>query len=92
MASGRQPFAGELVIGSEATELVPVIVHRVHLGLVGTVQFAAQLHIVGRVGEDQVGAAGGQRLHALHAVAFENLIQFQRAHKSRPSYQQQDSQ
>ena len=37
-----------------------MIVHRIDLGLVGTAQLAAQLHIVGRVGEHQVGAAFGQ--------------------------------
>ena len=76
---GGQPFAGEAVIVGEAVELVPMIVDRIDLGLVGAAQFAAQLHIVGRVGEDQVGAALRQRVHALDAVAFDHLIQFQHA-------------
>ena len=75
-----QPVAGEAVIVGEAAELVPVIVDRIHLGLVGAAQLAAQLHVVGRIGEDQIGAAFGQRVHARHAVAFDDLIQFQRCH------------
>ena len=62
-ARGGQPVAGEAVIFGEAVELVPVIVHGIDLGLVGTAQFAVELHIVGRVGEDQIGAAFGQRVH-----------------------------
>ena len=45
-----------------------------------TAQLAAQLHVVGRVGEDQVGAARGQGAHAFDAVALDDLIQFQRTH------------
>ena len=56
-----------------------MIVHRIDLGLVGTAQIAAQLQIVGRVGEDQIGAAFRQRVHARDAVAFDDLIQFQHA-------------
>jgi len=44
---GLQPLAGELVVGGEALELVPVVVDRVDLGIVGTQQVAAQLQIVG---------------------------------------------
>ena len=73
----RQPFAGEAVIIGEAVELVPMIVDRIHLGLVGTVQVAAQLQIVGRIGENQIGAAFRQRVHLRDAVAFNHLIQFQ---------------
>jgi hypothetical protein len=80
MARRAQPVAGELVIGRKAAELVPVIVHRIDLGLVGAVQLTLELHVVGRVGEHQVGAAGGQGAHALHAVALDDLIQLQRTH------------
>ena len=87
-----QPVAGEAVIVGEAAELVPVIVDRIDLGLVGTAQFAAQLQIVGRVGEDQIGAAFGQRVHALDAIAFDHLIQFQTAMRPPEFYQQRDAQ
>ena len=38
-------------------------------------QLAAELQIVGRVGEDQVDGAGRQALHEVDAVADENAIQ-----------------
>jgi hypothetical protein len=69
-AGGLQPFAGELVIGREALELVPVVVNRVDLGIVRTQQVAAQLKIVGRVGENQVDRLLGQGVHRLDAVAL----------------------
>ena len=89
-ARGRQPFKGEAVIIRETAELVPMIVDPVHFGLVGAGEFAAQLHVVGRVGEDQVGTAFRQRIHAGDAIAFDDLIQFQDALP--PEYQQRDSQ
>jgi hypothetical protein len=47
-----QPGAGEGVIGLEAGEAVPRVVHRVDLGVVGAVEVAAELQVVGRIGED----------------------------------------
>ena len=38
---GREPFAGELVVGLEAGELVPGIVHGIDLGIVRAMQIAA---------------------------------------------------
>ena len=45
-------------------------------GLIGAAQFPAQLHVVGRVGKDKVGASFRQRVHALDAIAFNHLIEF----------------
>jgi hypothetical protein len=59
-AHGQQPGTGEGVIGVEAFELVPVVVARVDLRLVRPVQVAAELQIVGRIGEDQVDGPGRQ--------------------------------
>jgi hypothetical protein len=59
-ARGGQPVAGEAVIGGKAGELVPVVVDRIDKAVVGAVQVALQLQVVGRVGEDQVDAALGQ--------------------------------
>ena len=75
----------------EASELVPMIVDRIHLGLVGAAQLAAQLHVVRWIGEHQIGAPLGQGPHALHAIAFDHLIQFQRCHLPARCYQQWDS-
>ena len=74
-AGGGQPFAGELVVVGEAGELVPLVVHGIDLGLVGAVQVALKLQVVGRVREDEVGAAFGQRVHAFDAVAFDDAVE-----------------
>ena len=74
-AGGGQPIAGEGVIGGKAGKLVPMVIDRIDLGIVGTVQIALQLQVVGRVGKDQVHAALGQAVHDLDAVAAQNLVQ-----------------
>jgi len=50
----RHPVAREFVIDLEAGELVPVVIDGVDPGLVGPRQLAAELQIVGRVGEDEI--------------------------------------
>ena len=69
-----EPVAGEAVVFGEAGELVPMVVDGVDLGIVGTVQLALELKVVGRIGEDEIGAAVGQRPHAFHAIAFDHAI------------------
>jgi len=75
-----QPGAGEGVIGGEAVELVPVVVDRVDLGVVGTQQVAAQLQIIGRVGEDHVHRLVRQALQHLDAVATQDDVGLQLGH------------
>ena len=41
-AAGAEPGAGEFVVGREARELVPVVVDRIDLGIVGTLEVAAE--------------------------------------------------
>ena len=74
-AHGQQPGAGEGVIGREAVELVPVVVDRIDLRLVGTVQVAVELQIVGRVGKDHVDRFFRQLLERGDAVALEDGIE-----------------
>ncbi len=64
-----QPGAGELVVGLEALELVPLVVDRVDLGVVGTQEITAELQIVRRVREDQVDRPVRQLAQRLDAVA-----------------------
>ena len=52
----RQPLAREAVVVGEGGELVPIVVDGVDHALVGTRQRAFELQIIGRVGEDEVGA------------------------------------
>ena len=73
-ARGGEPIAGEAVIVGEAADLVPGIIDRIDLGIVRAVQRAFQLQIVGRVGEDEIGAALRQRAHRLNAIAFDNPV------------------
>ncbi len=68
------PLMGEQVIGVEAVEPVPFIVHAVDMRLVRAGQPAAELEIVGRVGEDQVHAFIGQAREHVDAIAFDNGI------------------
>ena len=53
-AAFRQPRPGEFIIGGKARELVPMVVNRVDLALVGPRQVAGKLQGVRRIGEDQV--------------------------------------
>ena len=76
-ARGRQPAAGEIVIGGKAGKLVPVIVHRIDLGVVGPMQLALKLQVVGGIGKDQVNAARRQAVHDLYTVTVNNLVQRQ---------------
>ena len=73
-ARGEQPGAGEGVVGLEAVELVPVVVDGVDLRLVGAVQIAVELQIVGRIGKDHVDRFFGQPVERGDAVALQDRI------------------
>ncbi len=60
---------GEFVIAFEAREPVPVGVDAVDPRIIGAVQFAFQLQVVGRIGEDHVDAAFRHGVHQLDTVA-----------------------
>ena len=70
--AGGEPGAGEIVVGLEARELIPVVVDRIDLGIVGTLEVAGKLQIVRRVGEDQIDRGGRQFRHFGDAIADEN--------------------
>ncbi len=70
-----QPVAGEIVIGSEAVELVPIIVAGIDLAALGPEEIAAQLEIIGRIGKDHVDAFVGQSRHFGDAVAEDDLVE-----------------
>src|SRR3546814_4918707 len=48
------------------------------MAAVGAVEIAAELEIVGRIGEDHVDRFGGQRLHHRDAIAAQDRIERQR--------------
>ena len=53
-AAGGEPGAGEIVIGGEAGEFVPVVVDGIDAEIVGTLEIALELQIVRRIGEYQI--------------------------------------
>ena len=67
--AGGEPGAGEIVIGGEAGELVPVVVDGIDAGIVGPLEVALQLQIIGRIGEDEIDASGRQLRHLGNAIA-----------------------
>ena len=77
-AGGGEPGAGEGVVGGEGGEAVPGFLDRVDPRVVGAVQLAPELEVVGRVGEDQVDALGRKLGHALEAVAGEDDVERER--------------
>ena len=76
-AAGGDPAAGEVVIGLEALEPVPIVVDAVDAGVVGAEQLAVQLEIIGRVGEDEVDGGLRQPPDLLDAIADNDLVQRQ---------------
>ncbi len=70
-----EPFAGEIVIGGEAVELVPLVVDGIDAAAFGPEQVAAKLQIVGRIGEDHVDGLVGEARHFGDAVTHQNLVE-----------------
>jgi hypothetical protein len=44
----------EKVVFLEASKLIPLIVHRIHLGAIGAVKILSELQIIRRVGKDHI--------------------------------------
>jgi hypothetical protein len=80
-AAFLEPGAREGVVGLEALELVPVVVHGVDLGVVRPQKVAAQLEVVGRVGEHEVDGPVRQLLELRQAIARKDGVDRQ-AHAS----------
>ena len=72
-----EPLAGEGVVGGEIGEAVPVLIHAVDQAVIRPAQFAAELQVVGRVGEHAMHRGRRQHAHELHAVAQHDLIERQ---------------
>ena len=74
--AGDEPGAGEIVVGGEARELVPVVIDRVDAQIIRPLEVALQLQVIGRVGEDEVDRLRRQPCHAGDAVADQNSAGF----------------
>jgi hypothetical protein len=70
--AGLEPGLSEGVVFAERVELVPVVVHSVDPGIVGTLQIALQLQIIRRIGEDEIDAFRRQRRHLRDAIAHKD--------------------
>ena len=68
-AAGGDPGAGEIVVSGETGELVPIVIDGVDAGIVGALEIALQLQIIGRVGEDEIDASRRQLRHLGNAIA-----------------------
>src|SRR3546814_5217753 len=80
----RSPRMREAVVGGEAVEFVPIIVDGVDLAAVWTMQVAAELEVVGRIGEDHVDRRRRQRTHHRDAVALQAAVDRQVRRGRRP--------
>src|SRR5690606_1277651 len=65
----RQPGLCKAVISREAIELVPMVGDGIDVAAVGSIEIAAELEVVRRVGEDEIDRCAWQRAHRLDAVA-----------------------
>src|SRR5439155_23785765 len=52
--AGSEPGARAIVVGGKARKLVPGLVDRIDAGIVGTLEIALQLQIIGGVGKYQI--------------------------------------
>ncbi len=74
----NEPGAREGVILRKRAEPVPVIIDPVDAAVVGAGQVPAELQIVGRVGEDEVGEIVGELFQLRDRVAFEDRVERRR--------------
>ena len=73
--------SGEFVIGRKARKLVPVVVDRVDLGIVGTLEVALELKIVRRIGEHEIDAIRRQLGHFGDAIADDDARRLRRGQR-----------
>ncbi|MCY1235241.1 hypothetical protein D9M72_478490 [compost metagenome] len=74
-AAGKQPGAGEGVIGFEGSELIPFVIDGIDHRLIGTGQHTAELEVVGRVGENDVDRIVGKRIERRNAVTLDDAVE-----------------
>src|SRR5439155_13300475 len=73
-ARSLEPGSGEAVVGREVAELVPGLVDPVDPAVVGAMQVAGELQIIGRIGEDQIDGSLRQPGHDGQAIADDHAI------------------
>ena len=71
-----EPAVGEAVIGGEIVEFVPAVFDPIDPCVVGPLQVAAELEIIGRIREYQIDRAGGKFGQLFDRVAANNPVWF----------------
>src|SRR5262245_43472337 len=74
-AAGREPVAGEGVVGGEASELVPIVVDGIDAAVVRPVKLVVELKVVRRIGEDEIDRGFRQAVERLDAIADDNAVE-----------------
>ena len=69
-----EPSAGEVVVSDKTRKLVPVVVDRIDARVVGTLEVALQLQVIGGIGENEINRFRRQLCHLGNAVADENAV------------------
>jgi hypothetical protein len=69
-----EPSAREVVVGDKARELVPVVVDCIDARVVGTLEVALQLQVIGGIGENEIDRFRRQLCHLGNAVADQNSV------------------
>ena len=68
-AGGGKPRSRKIVVVGKAREFVPIVIDGIDEALVGPRERAFELQIVGRIGEDEIGAFRRQLGHLVQAIA-----------------------
>ncbi len=76
-ARRSEPGLREFVIGTEAVELIPMIIHRIYKRIVGAMQITLELKIVRRVGENQIDRTFRKAVHHINAITSQYLVKRQ---------------
>ena len=73
-----EPVLGKGVVGGERGKLVPFVINSINTGIVGAVQFALELKVIGRIGKDKIHAAFRQSVHGVNTIAINDRVQWKR--------------
>jgi hypothetical protein len=73
-AAGQQPGTRKGIIGFEGGKLIPLVIDSIDQRLVGAVQRAAKLEVIGRIGEDDVYGVGRQGFKRSNAIALDDRV------------------
>ena len=76
-ARRSEPVLSEFIIGTEAVELIPMIIYRIDKRVIRPMQIALKLEIVGWIGENQIDRTFRKAVHYINAITSQYLVQRQ---------------